>query len=261
MSSGALNKLPGPIRDALEADGVVTHVANNVLDVFPELKGQSIADKSRFGDWSKALGAYDPDTRTVVVTPKAGATPEGILKTQRYFWHEIGHHVDIRFDDIATSDEWLAVWSQDLAKMSLRDRFEYDYFFNQMVGAREAFAEIFSDVVAERAFIQQADMLASRMPRSRQWMIDFIDRLGGVRMIAYFRVVNGVVVVVRYRLEQDAMVGDAEERIGPGQAFYGISYEQLLDEGAGQIEVDVSGVAVLRRGLRSYLALDPAADQ
>jgi hypothetical protein len=54
-------------------------------------------------------------------------------------------------------------------------------------------------------------------------------------MNAFFSSKNGK-VIVRMRAEGDGrMIGDMIKDIGKGESFYGLSYDDLLREGAGEI--------------------------
>jgi hypothetical protein len=83
-----------------------------------------------------------------------------------------------------------------------------------------------------------AELLAVCRPPGRE---------GQMTARASFRVESGE-VVIRARLEwDDGTIGDMIDYMGPGGRFFGLTYEELWDSGAGSILVGDDGSAQIEK--------------
>jgi hypothetical protein len=136
LLNDAFNKLPCDVRDLMHEKGVkLIVVENSVVEWFTNLKGVQPRGWPADKTWDTVAGAYDPNSRTVVVA-RSGMYATGSFDTAL---HEIGHAYDHAAGYLSKSEAFVGAYNAD--KGTIKNPY---YLQAGDAGLSETYAESFA---------------------------------------------------------------------------------------------------------------------
>jgi tetratricopeptide (TPR) repeat protein len=194
-----LSEIPRHYRNQLESAGYKVVVAPSVLDVLPQLAGQTPRGYAQGSTWHNSNGTFDRDTRQIVIAEKYNAVDRGGQLTEgpldETVQHEFGHAMDFHlgvcklgrtqqnpYPEISHSPWFTEAYNYDSQNVPFQLRSKLAYYLQPGDGGKEElFAQMFplffghepSPGSALESFKQAFPTVLARMADARKFDPDY----------------------------------------------------------------------------------------
>lgn len=194
-----LSEIPRHYRSQLEAAGYKVVVAPSVLDVLPQLAGQTPRGYLQGSTWHNSNGTFDRDSRRIVIAEKYNAIDRGGQLTEgpldETVQHEFGHAMDFHlgvcklgrtqqnpYPEISHSPWFTEAYNYDSQNVPPQLRTKLAYYLQPGDGGKEElFAQMFplffghepSPGSALESFKQAFPTVLARMADARKFDPDY----------------------------------------------------------------------------------------